>query len=73
MRTFTHFYENLKTLWNKYFPKSPIVFTFLQYISVKNTVGKGKIACNEQFTCNEQCLLFPTMFSTLLDNFLYFH
>ena len=32
----------------------------------ENTVGKGEIARNEQF------LLFPTVFSTPLDNFLPF-
>ena len=32
----------------------------------ENTVGKGEIARNEQF------LLFPTAFSTRLDNFLPF-
>ena len=32
----------------------------------ENTVGKGEIARNEQF------LLFPTVFSTRLDNFLPF-
>ena len=38
----------------------------LQYKSFENTVGKGEIARNEQF------LLFPTMISTLLENFLPF-
>ena len=40
--------------------------TCLQYKSVENTVGKGEIACKEQF------LLFPTVFSTRLENFLSF-
>ena len=38
----------------------------LQYKSLENTEGKGEIALNEQF------LLFPTVFSTLLENFLPF-
>ena len=37
----------------------------LQYTSFDNTVGKGAIACNEQF------LLFP-VFSTYFENFLPF-
>ena len=36
----------------------------LQNKSVENTVGKGEIAHNEQF------LLFPESFSTLLENIL---
>ena len=48
------------------FPKKALVLTYLQYKSFKNTVGKGEIGCNEQF------LLFPTMFSTLLENYLPF-
>ena len=39
------------------FPKQALVFTCLQHKSFENTVGKGKIARNEQF------LLFP-VFST---------
>ena len=35
-------------------------------MSFENTVGKGEIANNEQF------LLFPTVFSTGLENFLPF-
>ena len=35
------------------FPKQALVFTCLQYKSFEITVGKGEIACNEQF------LLFP--------------
>ena len=34
-------------------PKQALVFMCLQYMSFENTVGKGEIACNEQF------LLFP--------------
>ena len=46
-------------------PKQALVFTYLQYKSLENTVGKGEIARNEQF------LLFP-VFSTHLENFLPF-
>ena len=48
------------------FPKQALVFTCLQYKSFENNVGKGEIARNEQF------LLFPTVFSTHLENFLPF-
>ena len=34
-------------------PKQALDLTCLQYKSFENTVGKGEIACNEQF------LLFP--------------
>ena len=44
-------------------PKKTLVFICLQYNSFENPVGKGEIACNEQF------LLFPTVFSTLSENF----
>ena len=37
----------------------------MQYKSFENNVGKGEIAHNGQF-------LFPTMFSTYLENFLLF-
>ena len=47
-------------------PKQTLVFMCLQYKSFKNTEGKGEIAHNEQF------LLFPQVFSTLLENFLPF-
>ena len=43
-----------------------LVFMYLQYRSFENTKGKGEIARNEQF------LLFPTVFFTLLENFLPF-
>ena len=46
--------------------KHAFVFMCLQYKSFENTVGKGEIARNEQF------LLFPTVFSSLLENFLPF-
>ena len=48
------------------FPKQALVFKSLQYKSFENTVGQVEIARNEQF------LLFPQFFSTLLDNFLPF-
>ena len=48
------------------FPKQALVLTCLQYKSFENTVGKGEIARNEQF------LLFPTVFSTHLENFMPF-
>ena len=40
--------------------------TWLPYKSFENTVGKEEIARNEQF------LPFPTVFSTLFENFLPF-
>ena len=43
------------------------VFTFLQYKSFGNTVGKGEIARNEQF------LLFPQCFLPVLKTFCHFH
>ena len=46
--------------------QTSLVFTCLQYKSFENTVGKGEIARNEQF------LFFPTVFSTLLEDFLPF-
>ena len=46
------------------FPNNPRFL--LQCKSFKNTVGKGEIACNEQF------LLFPECFPTLFENFLPF-
>ena len=51
---------------SQHFPKQALVFTFLQDKSFENTVGKEDIARNEQF------LLFPTAFSTRLENFLPF-
>ena len=47
------------------FPKLTLVLTCLQYKSFENTVGKGKIARNEQF------VLFP-VFSILQDKILPF-
>ena len=41
------------------FPKQALVFMWLQYKSFENTVGKGKIARNEQFLLFPQCFL-PT-------------
>ena len=46
------------------FPNKP---WFLQYKSFENTVGKGEIACNEQF------LLFPQCFLPIRRNFCHFH
>ena len=48
------------------FPKQALVFTCLQYKYFEITVGKGEIARDEQF------LLFPTVFSTLLEASLHF-
>ena len=39
------------------FPKQALVFTCLQYKSFENTVGKGEIACDEQFVHFPQCFL----------------
>ena len=39
------------------FPKQALVFTYLQYKSVENTLGKGEIARNEQFLLFPQCFL----------------
>ena len=50
----------------KPFPKQALVFKCLQYKYFENTMGKGEIARNEQF------LLFPTVFSNCLENFLSF-
>ena len=47
------------------FPKQALVFTCLQYKSLKSTAGKGEIARNDQF------LLFP-VFSSHLENFVIF-
>ena len=45
-------------------PKQALVFTCLQYKSFENTAGKGEIARNEQF------LLFPQCFLSILENYL---
>ena len=37
--------------------KQTLVFTCLQYKSFEKTVGKGEIACNEQFLFFPQCFL----------------
>ena len=47
-------------------PKQALVFTCLQYKSFANTEGKGEIALYEQF------LLFPSVCSFCLQNFLPF-
>ena len=59
-------FSPLPTCFFELFTKQALVFTCLQYKSFENTVGKGEIAHNKQF------LLFPTVFSTLLDNILPF-
>ena len=38
-------------------PKQALIFMSLQYESLKNTVGKGDIAQNEQFLLFPQCFL----------------
>ena len=48
------------------FPTQALVLTHLKHKSFENTVEKGEIARNEQF------LLFPTVFSTHLENLLPF-
>ena len=58
-------FEGKKRGFNS-FPNKNLVFTCLLYKSFENTVGKGEIARHEQF------LLFPSVFSTHLDNFLRF-
>ena len=52
--------------WVNPFPKQALDFTYLQYKSFENTVGKGEIARNEQFLLSPQCFFF------LLKNFLPF-
>ena len=42
-------------------------FTWLKYKSFENTVGKGEIACDEQF------LLFPHCFLPVWRTFFHFH
>ena len=49
------------------FPKQSLVFTYLQYKSFENTVGKGEIASNKQF------LLFPQCFLPVQTTFFHFH
>ena len=39
------------------FPNKPWFFTCLQDKSCENTMGKGEIACNEQFLLFPQCFL----------------
>ena len=48
------------------FPNKPWFLRVCSTSFLENTVGKGEIACKEQF------LLFPHCFLTLLDNFLSF-
>ena len=49
------------------FPNKPCVLTCLQNKSLKNTLGKGEIARNEQF------LLFPQCFLYFQRTFRHFH
>ena len=49
------------------FPKQTLVFMCLQYKSFKNPVGKGEIACYDQF------LLFPQCFLPVWKAFYHFH
>ena len=49
------------------FPKQALVFTCLQYKSFEITVGKGEIACHEQF------LLFPQRFLPFWRHLCLFH
>ena len=37
------------TMLHYYFPKQSLVFSCLQYKSFENAVGKGEIACNQEF------------------------
>ena len=39
------------------FPKQALVFKCLQHKSLENTVGKGEIACDQQFLLFQQCFL----------------
>ena len=39
------------------FPKQALVFTCLHFKSFENTVGKGQIACSEQYLLYQQCFL----------------
>ena len=48
------------------FSKQALVFTYPQYMYLENTMAKGEIARKKQF------LVFPTVFSTHLENFLSF-
>ena len=48
------------------FPKQALVFTYLQYNSFENTVGKGEIACNK-------FLLFPQCFLLVCRTSCHFH
>ena len=48
-------------------PKKALVFTCLPYKAFENTMGKGEIACNEQF------FLFPQHFLPIWRTFCHFH
>ena len=46
------------------YPKETLVFTCLHYKSFENTVGKGEIACDEEFLLC--CTVFSTDFGIVL-------
>ena len=58
--------SGLKMIILTFSQTSPGFYVSAVQVFLKNTVGKGEIACNKQF------LLFSTMFSTCLENFLPF-
>ena len=49
------------------FPNKPLFFPYLQHKSFENAVGKGEIACNEQFLPFQHCFL------SIWRTFAYFH
>ena len=49
--------------------QTTLVFTCLQYKSFENTVGKGEIACNEQFLLFSQCFLLVGELSVMFVKF----
>ena len=51
------------------FPKQALVFACLQYTYFEYTVGKGEIACNEQFLLFPQRILSVGELSTIFINF----
>ena len=62
----THFSKNSPFSLNT-LPNKPWFFTCLQYKSFENTVGKGEVACDEQF------LFFPQCFLPFSRTFRHFH
>ena len=63
-KTITDLHHSFYTLT---LSQTSLAFYVSEYKSFENTVGKGEIAHSEQFLL---FLLFPTVFSTHLDNFL---